>query len=228
VGQVPLAAAGWLSNSPNAAGSGGTSTGVVTFSIGGQVFKAVTLEGTFTVNPDGSMSSAVKQTSPPGFLLHFIGYFLPDGSTEAFVATDPGSNVSGVDIRGQGSVQSIALETLKGTYVSAESGFVTDPNGNQLAVSVAGNEIHFGNGTSKGTVSFAIQGQVQQEITYTATETPNGDGSIYKTATTAEGVVLHYYLYPTPDGNTIASVQTDAGSTLCGVFTRQRNQQNQQ
>jgi hypothetical protein len=65
VGQVPLAAAGWLSNSPNAAGSGGTSTGVVTFSIGGQVFKAVTLAGTFTVNPDGSMSSTVKQTSPP-------------------------------------------------------------------------------------------------------------------------------------------------------------------
>ena len=220
---TPLAAASWTQNFPN-----GTSVGVVTFSIGGVISTRVTLSGTFTINPDGSMSSTVQQTSPPGFLLHFIGYPLPDNSLNAFIGTDPGGNVTGYNILGHGSVQNITLATLKGTYVSAEEGFLTDAQGNQQPFSVAGHEFINGDGSAHGTVSYSIQGQIQQETNYTATFELVGDGSVYKTATTTQGLVTHYYLYPTPDGNYIASVQSDAGSTLCGVFTRSQNQQNQQ
>jgi hypothetical protein len=127
--------------------------------------------------------------------------------------------------------QSITLRTLKGFYVSAESGYLTDSSGNLIAFTVAGHEIAFGDGTARGVVTFAIQGRpVQQGIAYTATYTLNADGRVSKTATTSQGVVLHYDLYPTPDGSTIASIQTDAGAFLSGVFTRSsgKEQQNQQ
>jgi len=74
----------------------------VTFSIGGQVFSGITLAGTFTVNADGSVSETFEQTSGPLMVtLHFTAYLTPDGNTSAFVATDPGSVVSGVATRGR-------------------------------------------------------------------------------------------------------------------------------
>jgi hypothetical protein len=81
----------------------GTTTGVVTFSIGGTVYSGVTLAGTFTVNAGGSVSQTVYQTSPPGQTLHFINYPTPDGNTLTNVQTDPGSTVSGFATRGRSS-----------------------------------------------------------------------------------------------------------------------------
>src|SRR5262249_14004804 len=98
-GQVPLSAAGRATYTSNATGTSGTSTGVVTFSVGGQIFTGVTLAGTWKLNADGSVSETVQQTSPPGFLLHFIDYLSPDGNTSAFVAIDAGANVSGTGTR---------------------------------------------------------------------------------------------------------------------------------
>jgi len=41
-----------------------------------------------------------QQTGGPGATLHFTDYPTPDGNTITFVATDPGSIVSGIDTRG--------------------------------------------------------------------------------------------------------------------------------
>jgi hypothetical protein len=121
----------------------------------------------------------------------------------------------------QGLAQSITVGTLKGTYVSAQSGYLTDPSGNLIAFTVAGHETFFGDGNASGVVSFAVKGQpFQHRITFTATYTVNADGSVSETSTTSTGSVLHYDLYPTLDGSTIASIQTDPGAFFTGTFTR--------
>jgi hypothetical protein len=91
---VPLAAVGRVTYFAN-----GTTSGVTSFSIGGQVQTGVTFVGTFTVNADGSVSETDKQTSGPGLLLHFSLYSTPDGNTLTFVQTDPGTIASGVETR---------------------------------------------------------------------------------------------------------------------------------
>jgi hypothetical protein len=92
---LPLEAAGQETYFAN-----GTLSGLVSFSLGGTIFKMVPLKGTFTVNADGSQSQTVTQLAPPGFTLHFDGWITPDGNTITFVATDPGSVVSGIATRG--------------------------------------------------------------------------------------------------------------------------------
>ena len=67
-------------------------------SINGQI-SPVTIHGTWTVNPDGSVSETEIQTGGPGLTLHFKDYPTLDGSTIYFVQTDPGSIVSGTDTR---------------------------------------------------------------------------------------------------------------------------------
>ena len=91
---VPLAAAGFVTFSAD-----GTTSGVVTGSINGQISSA-TLHGTWTINPDGSVSEAEIQTGGPAQTLHFKGYPTLDGNTITFVSTDPGSTVSGISTRG--------------------------------------------------------------------------------------------------------------------------------
>ncbi len=93
---VPLEAAGRLTFFAN-----GTTSGLVTFSIGGTVFSHVRLKGTFTVNADGSVSETETQLDSPGLKLHFDDYPTPDGNTITFVATDSGTIVSGFDTRGR-------------------------------------------------------------------------------------------------------------------------------
>jgi hypothetical protein len=93
---VPLEAAGRLTFFAN-----GTTSGLVSFSIGGTVFSHVRLKGTFTVNADGSVSETETQLDSPGLKLHFDDYPTPDGNTITFVATDSGTIVSGFDTRGR-------------------------------------------------------------------------------------------------------------------------------
>ena len=93
---VPLAAAGRVTFFAN-----GTTSGVTSFSVNGQVSQRVTFAGTFTVNADGSVSETDQQMKPPGLKLHFDDYPTPDGNTITFVATDSGTIVSGFDTRGR-------------------------------------------------------------------------------------------------------------------------------
>jgi hypothetical protein len=84
-GQVPIGEAGRQTFIPNATGSGGTTSGVASYSVGGTVYLGVTFAGTFTVNADGSVS--VTSTSSLGETVQSILYPTPDGNTIAFVQT---------------------------------------------------------------------------------------------------------------------------------------------
>jgi len=137
----------------------------------------------------------------------------------------------------EGMLENITLGTLKGTYVTGSSvGYVTDPStGNLIPITSAGVETFFGNGHASGVVTVALPGQVFQRIPFTATYTVNGDGSVSETTFGPETDTFD--LYPTPDGSTIAQIQTNAspaGTTnfplRSGVLTRSSGQalQNQQ
>jgi hypothetical protein len=69
--------------------------------------------------------------------------------------------------------------------------------------------------------TFSAGGQVFS-ITFKGTFTPNGDGSFSAIINilTPFQVTVHYTFYPSPDGNTVAFVQTDLGNTENGVLTR--------
>ena len=95
---VPLEAAGRITYVPTGP-LGGTTSGVLWASIGGQI-SPITVKGSFTVNPDGSVTEIEQQTGGPGALLHFADYPTPDGNTMTFVATETGSIVSGISTRG--------------------------------------------------------------------------------------------------------------------------------
>jgi hypothetical protein len=87
---------------PNATGSGGTTSSVASYSIfGGQLYTGVTVKGTFTVNKDGRLSETYTQTSSPFQTLHFISYPTPGANTIAILQTDPGAVTSGVGTRGR-------------------------------------------------------------------------------------------------------------------------------
>jgi len=90
---VPLAAAGYITFFAD-----GTTSGVLTASINGQI-SPITVHGTWTINPDGSISETEIQTGGPGQTLHFKDYPTLDGNTITFVSTDPGSIVSGIYAR---------------------------------------------------------------------------------------------------------------------------------
>lgn len=93
---LPLAAAGVVTYSDN-----GTTSGVTTFSVDGQVQSRIGFVGTFTVNGDGSVSETDTQTSGPMETLHFNVYPTPDGNALTIVQTDPGAIASGFDTRGR-------------------------------------------------------------------------------------------------------------------------------
>jgi len=95
---ILIAAAGRITFFP-VSNLGGTTSGVLTASIDGQI-SPITIQGTFMVNRDGSVTEIEQQTGGPGALLHFKDYPTPDGNTITFVETDPGSILSGIDTRG--------------------------------------------------------------------------------------------------------------------------------
>jgi hypothetical protein len=94
-GQVALAAAGRETNFPDRRMNAGTTSGVTSFSIGGQVLSRVTFEGTFTVNADGSVSETDTQTSGPMLTPHFNAYPSLDGNTITTIQTDTGAIATG-------------------------------------------------------------------------------------------------------------------------------------
>jgi len=91
---VPLAAAGHITYSAD-----GTTSGVFTGSINGQI-STFPVQGTWTINPDGSISETDVQTGGPGLTLHFRDYPTLDGNTITFVQTDAGFIASGIATRG--------------------------------------------------------------------------------------------------------------------------------
>ena len=94
---VPLAAAGHITYSAD-----GTTSGVFTGSINGQI-STFPVQGTWTLNPDGSVSETDVQTvitGGPGLTLHFLDYPTLDGNTITFVQTDPGFIAGGIETRG--------------------------------------------------------------------------------------------------------------------------------
>jgi hypothetical protein len=73
--------------------------------------------------------------------------------------------------------QSITLGTLKGTYVTAQSGFITDSSGNLIPITIAGNTTFFGKGQASGVGAFLVPGQATATtITFVATYAVNPDG----------------------------------------------------
>ena len=124
-----------------------------------------------------------------------------------------------------------------GTYVGTESGWVPSftPTQHpvvdgQVPVVEAGRETFIPTGTTNGLAfgttsgvsAFSAGGQVFTGVTFAGTFTVNADGSVSATSTilTPFQETLHFKLYPSPDGNTIAFVQTDPGATINGVMTR--------
>jgi hypothetical protein len=119
-----------------------------------------------------------------------------------------------------GLAQSITLGTLKGTYVTAQTGNITDQSGNLIPITIAGTTIFFGNGTASGVATFAVPG-LSQRVTFTAIYSVNPDGiSVSETTDPGTPNEHHFDLYPSPDGSTIASIQTDPGQFRSGVLTR--------
>ena len=114
-----------------------------------------------------------------------------------------------------------------GTYFITENGWVpANPNqapvvDGQVPLAGSGQQTFFANGTTSGVAAFSAGGEVFS-ITFKGTFTPNGDGSFSETDNilTPFQETVHKILYPTPDGNTIAFVATDPGSTLNGFFAR--------
>jgi hypothetical protein len=92
------------------------------------------------------------------------------------------------------------------------------PSG-QVRQAGAGQETFFANGTLRGASTYSFGGDVFS-ITFKGTFTVNADGSVSATVTTSNGLVLHFIDYPSPDGNTIAIIQTDPGSIHNQVATR--------
>jgi hypothetical protein len=114
-----------------------------------------------------------------------------------------------------------------GTYSFTNNGWVpANPNqapvvDGQVPIAGSGQWTFFANGTTSGVGTFSAGGELFS-ITFKGTFTPNGDGSFSATINilTPFQETVHFNLYPSPDGNTIAFVLTDAGNTENGVLTR--------
>jgi hypothetical protein len=108
-----------------------------------------------------------------------------------------------------------------GTYVFTDSGYFVPPAvpSGQVPEAGAGSLTFFANGTVRGVSAFSFGGDVFR-ITSAGTFTVNADGSVSVTVTTSLGDVLHFIDYLTPDGNTLAFVQTDPGSIHNAVARR--------
>jgi hypothetical protein len=117
-----------------------------------------------------------------------------------------------------------------GTYAFTNSGWVpAHPDQHpvvdgQVPLAGAGRWTFFANGTTSGVSAFTAGGQVFS-ITFAGTFTPNGDGSFSATIIITSinppfQATDHFFLYPSPDGNTIGWLGTDPGETTNGVLTR--------
>ena len=91
---VPLAAAGHITYFTD-----GTTSGVFTTSVNGQI-STFPVHGTWTLNPDGSVSETDTQTGGQGLTLHFRDYPTVDGNTIPIIQIDPGFIASGINVRG--------------------------------------------------------------------------------------------------------------------------------
>jgi hypothetical protein len=126
----------------------------------------------------------------------------------------------------QGNGPGINPGVPNGTYSFTNNGWVlAHPNqapvvDNQVPIAGAGRWTFFANGTTNGVGTFSAGGAVFT-VTFAGTFTPNGDGSFSMTTyVPAFQETTHWILYPSPDGNTIGLVSTDAGGTENGVLTR--------
>ena len=125
----------------------------------------------------------------------------------------------------RGLAQSITLGTLKGTYVTASwVGYFSDssdPTGKTLIpITSAGEETFDGNGHAIGVVTVAVGAPAQVfKVPFKATYSVNADG-VSLSETTVGTDMEHFDLYPTPDGSTIAQIETDAGTLRSNVLTR--------
>src|SRR6516162_254206 len=132
----------------------------------------------------------------------------------------------------QGNGPGINLVVPNGTYAVRDSGYVFFPPGSTTLVPIAaagrttfiptGTTNGLVTGTTSGLVSFSFNGQIQRRIATRGTFTVNADGSVSLTETQlgGPGLTLNFDAYPTPDGNTITFVATDAGSIVNGIETR--------
>jgi hypothetical protein len=123
-----------------------------------------------------------------------------------------------------------------GTYSFTDNGWVpANPNQHpvvdgQVPLAGAGRETFIPTGTTNGLAfgttsgvsAFSAGGQLFSPVIFAGTFKVLADGSVSATTTilTPFQETLHFILYPSPDGNTIAFVQTDAGITINGVLTR--------
>jgi hypothetical protein len=71
----------------------GNSIATYTASVNGAIHKGVTVTGTYTVNPDCTASHAESDGS------HYDYVVAPDGNRVSWVETDPGTVVSGTEVR---------------------------------------------------------------------------------------------------------------------------------
>ena len=104
---APVAAVTRITYTPYANGSGGTTSGVASYSYappGGPptvLFTGIPVTGMFTVQADGSLVETYIQHATPNLTLHFVSYTTPDANTITILETDPGSVASGVGTRGR-------------------------------------------------------------------------------------------------------------------------------
>jgi len=130
----------------------------------------------------------------------------------------------------QGNGPGINPGVPNGTYAFSNSGWIiAHPDQHpvldgQVPIAQAGLFTFFANGTVSGVSMFSAGGEVFS-ITLAGTFTPNGDGSFSETLIITSinppfTATTHFFLYPSPDGNTIASVGTDPGATTNAVLTR--------
>ena len=111
---------------------------------------------------------------------------------------------------------------INGTYSVHITGYVPGPTG-LVPLVAAGRVTHFANGTEIGVATASVNGGQAQTTTFTGTLTLNADGVSWSETvkqTSPPFFILHYILYPTPDGNTINQIETDLGTTSDGILTR--------
>ena len=116
---------------------------------------------------------------------------------------------------------------INGTYSVHITGYVTDSSGKLVPIAVAGRVTHFINGNSGteiGVATASVNGGQAVTTTFRGTLTRNADGVSWSEIVNQTSppflTNLHFILYPTPDGNIINEVQTDATTVEAGVLTR--------
>lgn len=88
VGLGPISAVGLVSFDGH-----GNSTATYTASVNGTINKGVTVTGTYTVNPDCTATHSESDGSNYNYVV------APDGNTVTWIETDPGTVLSGTEVR---------------------------------------------------------------------------------------------------------------------------------